>query len=583
MQGYIDSLNNYYKVKSSFYDLSRLNNTITKPSDLIVELNKLNYNFTQQDFTKFLVNATYQKKNGYLNQKPQFETNNWEEGIKIMFTKCTPNEKQFDHLISCHHINGYWNKFVWIDALVARKYNFSDNQKLQLAKVGYDMGKLYTNTTVTLEELTSLVTSVISKKSDITTLKNIVNKNTLTYTNDFIEQLLSQYPKQNYNNDYKYFASILDIFFNDKAIQITNELNNILIKVKADYNAINYFISKNIIPNNELMEYCSKTTNCGALIFYMHKKYNLPITAEIFNKLFSQQNNYIGSNIAYLVSIGYEKELAEKYEIKNLYGNYTLNFIPLMTHLNVIPNEDTFNISCEQHKQDLFEYCINHKMIPSKKHLKLALSKTSTDADLQFINKLLCYKIIPDSDCLVFLISNQYYPEKSKAVINLLMKFGYKPSSDDVKLFMKHNIHLENLENLGIKFDDNFYYLSHIHNNWTYDKNFKLKNDKILGLRQLCRNRVTTKDQVKEYMNTNNIKLDGYCFEHALSNNTYLADWMVNELKCEPTITSHYWVAHPSLRGNGTINFTMYNRLLKNHKIDDAYLNTPISQNLNIT
>ncbi|ARF11591.1 hypothetical protein Klosneuvirus_2_27 [Klosneuvirus KNV1] len=574
MQGYIDSLNNYYKDKSSFYKFIRINNNVTSPSDLIVALNKLNYNFTQQDFTKFVANATYQKKNGYINNKPYHETN-YEEGIKIMFTKCTPNEKQFDHLISCHHPNYQYNKLVWIDALVAKKYNFSDKQKLQLAKVGYDMAKLYSDGTVTLEQLMSLITSNINKKSDITTLKDIVNKNKLTYTNEFIEQLLSMYPKQNYNNDYNYFNSILNIFFNDKNIKITDDLNNILIKIIADYNTINYFIGKNLVPNNDLMKFCSKTTNCGALIFYMHKKHNLQITTEICNKLFLQQNNYIGSNIPYLVTLGYEKELAEKCEIKNPYGNYSLNFIPLMIHLNIIPDEDTFNLSCEQHKQDLFEYCISHKMIPSKKHLKLALHKTLTDVDLQFINKLLCYKIIPDSDCLVFLDTNAYYPDKSKAVITLLMKFGYKPSSDGVKQFMKYNIHLDNLENLGIKFDDEFYYCSHINNNWTYDSHFKLKNEKILGLRQLCRKRDTSKEQVKEYMKTNDVKLDRYCFEHALINNSYLADWMVNELKCEPTITAHYWLSYNTYRGQ-TNNINIYNKLLEIHKIDNAYLSTPL-------
>lgn len=576
MQGYIDSLNNYYKDKSSFYKLFRFNNNITKPSDLIVELNKLNYNFTQQDFTKFLANATFQKKNGYINQKPYYETNNWEEGIKIMFTKCTPTEKQFDHLISCHAPYGHWNKYVWIDALIARKYNFSDKAKLQLAKVGYDMAKIYSNDTVTLEQLMSLVTSNINKKSDITSLKNIVNKNKLTYTNEFIELLLSLYPKQNYNNDFKYFNSILDIFFNDNAIKITNDLINILIKVNADYNIITYFMAKNLVSNDDLIKYCSKTTNCGALIFYMHKTHNLPITNEIFNKLFLQQNNYSGSNIAYLISLGYEKELAEKCEIKNLYANYTFNFIPLMIHLNIKPDEDSFNLSCEQHKQDLFDYCVSHKMIPNKSHLKLALQKTLTEIDLQFINKLLCYKIIPDSDCLIFLDSNVHYPDNSKVVINLLMKYGYKPSINDVKQFMKHNIHLDNLENLGIKFDDEFYYCSHINNKWTYDSNFKLKNEKILGLRQLCRNKNTLKEQVKEYMKTNNVKLDRYCFEHALSNNSVLVDWMINELNCEPTITAHYWLSYNAHRGD--VYYTnVYNRLLKIHTIDDAYLSTPIA------
>ena len=134
MQTYIDELNNYFKKKDSFYNLCNYMNRrrtvipARKPSDIIVDLNNLNYNFTQSDFDNFLVNATYRKKDSYITQKPQFDTINWEKAVKIMFTKFTPNNKQLEHLLSCYKPTTYGNtyEFVWVDALIAKGHNFTD-------------------------------------------------------------------------------------------------------------------------------------------------------------------------------------------------------------------------------------------------------------------------------------------------------------------------------------------------------------------------------------------------------------------------------------------------------------------------
>jgi len=349
-----------------------------------------------------------------------------------------------------------------------------------------------------------------------------------------------------------------------------------LIKNKLDYNTIQHLLNKGLVPNQELMSYCARIDNCGISILYMHKKHNLPITIEMLNCLVLQRNNYLGSNTSYITSLGYGQVLSDKIEFKNIYGHYAINFVPLITLLNVIPNEETFTIACEHHIPDLFDYCIFHTMIPTKKHLKLALQKISIDENVKFINKLLCYKIIPDSECLGFIETNPHFPEQSKKVINLLMRFGYKPSNSDVKLFMKYKIHLDNLENLGVKFDDEMYYISHINNDWFYDSKFKLKNEKILGLRQLCRKANTSKEQIQTYMLDNNVKLDRYCLEHALGYNKYLTDWILNELNCEPTITTFYWMSYHHLHSYNTHNLKTYYKMLELHKIDDAYLSTPI-------
>lgn len=572
MQACIDSLNTYFKNKASFYNLGRWNNNDKKPADLIVELNKLNYNFTKKDFDNYLVNATYQKKNSYITYKPHYESAEWENSIKIMFTKCTPTDKQISHLISCYRPGAYYNKFIWVDALVTRNYKFTDDQKQQLVKIGYDVGKIYSTGIVTLEELKNVVTSAMNQKTDISKLKEIVQKNKLAYDDDFIESLLHHHPERYYNDIIKRYHTIMDVFFNDNVIKITENINNLLVKNNLDTTTIQYFLDKGLVPNKDLFAYCATLQNGIINILTMHIKFALPLTIEIINSMMTQYNEYRDSNIKYLESIGYEKILLDKMEINGRYGYKTFNYVPLMNDKNIVPNKETFNIACMKHNQELFDYCISHKMIPKKEQLIIALETTSDDKGIQFVNKLLCYKIIPDSECLGFI--GEQSTEMSKSLITLLMKFGYKPSINDVKKFIEHRINIDNLDNLGFKYDDNMYYLCHIYNNWQYDDKFKLKNDKILGLRQLCRKQGTSDTQVREYMKENNVKLDYYCLEHALKINKYLADWMFEEFKCKPTPTTFYWITY-RLAGS-SYDTQLYHQLLDIYKIDDAYLSTPI-------
>ncbi|ARF11592.1 hypothetical protein Klosneuvirus_2_28 [Klosneuvirus KNV1] len=585
MQPYIDTLNDFYKTKDSFYMLCRYHRRLTipsqKPSDLIVKLNSLNYNFTQPDFDNFLINATYQKAGSYITHEPCYDRDNWKKAIEIMFTKFTPNTKQMDHLLSCYKPANKWTEFVWVDALLAKGYNFTDSQKQHLAQCGYDMTNIYNNGTVNIEELQNIVMSVINEKTDIDKLKKIVEKNPLQYSDDFIQWIISKHILVN-DHSFKQYTNILDIFFNDQYIKIHDKINSFLINNKATFNTIYYFLNKGLIPNQDLMKYCLLIPNCAVAILFMYIKHHMLIDTDIMNNLLSFSSSYYKSYIEELVYLGFDEALIEKCENKWGYQSYTYNMIPFIIHYHIKPDEKTFELACEKHNVELFDHCISHNLIPTKKHLIIALNNTNySNKYTEFINKLLCYKIIPDSDCVNFLnnlpiINNpNYYNLYCKPIIELFIKFGYKPSFNDIKLFLENNINLDNLEHLGIKYDDNLYYISHITNNWYYDSKFKLNNEKILGLRQLCR-KGSSVDQIKTYMSENNVQLDYYCLEHALITDITLAEWIIEEYKCNIPITTHYLIGKFDVYKDKAKK--MYYMLLERNKIDDAYLGTSIKK-----
>lgn len=578
MQGYIDALNDFYKQKHSFYKYCsyrrRRNFPEQKPSELIVILNKLGYNFSQQEFDYFLVNATYQKAGSYITKKPYYDETHWKEAITIMFTKFTPNTKQMDHLMSCYKsANKESNKFIWVDALITKGYNFIDSQKQHLAQCGYDMTTIYNNGIVNIDELKNVIVSVINEKSNIDKLKNIIEKNPLQYSDDFIEWIIS---KHTLVDDYlfKKYADVLDIFFNDQYIKISDKINDFLINNKANFNIINYFMEKGLILDQELIKYCSTTHNCIIPIVYMYLKHKIQVDTNIWNNALLHQTTYKTSNIPLFKSLGFDDNLIKQCEESRGYQNYIFHLIPFIIHYQIKPDEQTFELSCTKQNRDLFDYCISHNLIPTKKHLIMALENTNY-YNVEFINKILCYKIIPDSDCVQFLNNPTNYNHTRKPIIELFIKFGYRPTMNDIKLFMENNINLDNLENLGIKYDDNFYYISHITNNCYYDSKFKLNNEKILGLRQLCRKGSST-NQINAYMNENNVQLDYYCLEHALNSDITLAEWIIDEYKCQIPITTHYLIGKFDIYGKKARD--LYYKILEQYKIDDIYLSTPLKK-----
>jgi len=117
------------------------------PGELICRLSDENYDFTQDEFNKFITCATYAGCNSWLvgcgihcdnNENNDEEWANEEFDIRaaaitIMFSKFKPNDDQLDTMMRCHQ----YNPFTWVTILNKSGYELSWLNKDYLKKFGY--------------------------------------------------------------------------------------------------------------------------------------------------------------------------------------------------------------------------------------------------------------------------------------------------------------------------------------------------------------------------------------------------------------------------------------------------------------
>jgi hypothetical protein len=620
MQAYLDLLTDFFKNKNSFrlsiqYYTSQ--NYPISPSQAIVELDKLGYEFTQKDFDKFTTCASHNKSNSYIvtkGSKHYYHKDDDDAGnpydyqqkaIKIMFTKFTPSDKQFNLLMSCYNVKqGYrinQSSKYWIDILVGKNHVFTIEQKQQLIKIDYDIGNIYNDdNNLTIDEIKTITESVFNNKTQSSKLLQIVKKNKLQYPEDFIDWLLEHY-KQNYSyrSDYNNeFTTIFDIFLKQKKIKLNEKIIDTITDKQYHITLIIYFLDNGLKPNEKLIDYCATNANCKTLILRLHKTHNIEITTQLMNKMLDGEDfiNYqeLLRNIGYpnntfaMCEYTEEEEMDEesdesgeaakpyKKPCKKAYKKPSKkktkvkdeekpcrNFSDFMIKYNIKPDEETFKIACSRHNENLFDHCTEkYKMIPNKEHLRLSLD--TADDGLGIINKILCYKIIPEKEHLESICLSYNY--RKYDIIELFIKFGYVLDMDDLNMLLRYDIIINNLERFNIKYDEKLYYLCHINDTWYPSEKFEFADKRTLDLRLLCMNSVTTIENYEEYVKENNIEPDGYCLEHACRYNKKLALHLINTLNYIPTLSVFYWL-NPKSEAK-----EIYHKMIKIHKIDDEYL-----------
>ena len=560
MQVYYDLLKDEFKDKQSFYrTIYTAHNNKIKPSKLIVELNKLGYDFTQSDFDNFIICATYKKGNSYIICKSgdyYDKENDWGNAIKIMFTKFSPSSKQFNILISCHKYQHAPKD--WIDTLVNRNYAFTEGQKKQLIDIGYDVTNFYKNVAIlTVDEIKTMINSIIIGTSNMDIMLKIM-KMDIQYPEDFIDSILMIY-KDIPNKIHQHYLNlwrILEFYTTDKKLKINDSINDVLVDNKFGWNIIYYFMFKTFNITDKLIEFCASRIEYKILILMMHKQNNIELNTNLMNKMIKVppvQIMYYTTVYEKLVEFGYKDYINSK----------ALDLTDFMIQYAIVPNEETFKIACENNYENLFDYCTSkYKMLPTSEHLKFALKQSFSP----LINRILCYKIIPDKEHFKLAI------KRGKDIMELLIKFGYVMDRDDVENSLIHEHCVDNLDRFGIKLDEEVYYWSHIYYCWYYKNQFELKDKNTLGLRLLCLDNKTTPEVFDKYVKDNNIEPDGYCLEHACRYNQSLAVHLLKTLKYKPTVTVFYWLQ------TSTAFNTVYYKMLDQYGVNDAYLSLKLQK-----
>jgi hypothetical protein len=158
--------------------------------------------------------------------------------------------------------------------------------------------------------------------------------------------------------------------------------------------------------------------------------------------------------------------------------------------------------------------------------------------NIEMITDILQYKVVPDLIEFNCIIEEFHWRSD---VFDLLVKYGLQITINELKTAFINNICIGELERFGIEYDENLYYLCHIHNFFPADyiKNFKIDKN-VLALRLLCRTQVSI-SKIMSFTKKNNVKLDRYCMEHVACYNPKMLFHMIEVLKLKPTMALFYW------------------------------------------
>lgn len=568
MQSYVDILNEGLKNKKSLcYEITSWNQPINKYPicNAIIELEKLNYNFTQSQFDKFIASIVCNKKksmiatldrSGYL----ELGSHNFYTKITdIMFSKFHISSKQFDSILACydniadkdvyHNQDGVGFVGFWIDSLIKYKYNFNKKQIDGLCSIGYNVHKIVGNN-LSQDQLKAIILSNFRSLSN----QECVELKKLSDDNTSVEIILLLIKTNNVWCDTS--ITTLHNFFNGLDIKsINDKIIDTIITINCNNSnkLVNYLFEQGLVPNDKLISYMTKNYSLNRCIF----ESGIQITTEIANSLIliGYMSLYIDSDMySFFIKNGCKKELLDSCIVGN-----NLIYYKFFDALGISFNDETFNIACSKNNIGLFDICVQkHGLFPSDKHLSLCLNET---LNMDFVNKLLSFKIIPDASHIDVLCKNTIVSvNQIQNTIELFIKHGLILDYGLVKKLLKHEVKINNLQRFNIKYDEDLYFLCYYYNEWYPLDQFEIDENK-LNLRKLCRSKKTTLEQFNDYIQKYNIIPDKYCLDHALCYNPQIASEILQKLGYKPSLTSLYW-------------FRQWYYIAEDHKIFRKYIKT---------
>lgn len=565
-----------YENKPSLYLETNAASTDLKslPSYTIIKLNELGYDFTQKDFDKFIDCATYQKKKSYIITTSYYYSNdkvtsitNHSKAINIMFTKFTPSTKQFNTLFSCYDkvYNYSTPNYTWIDTLIKKGYQFNENQKIILGKIGYKMTKLLT-ANITLDDVKMIISSHIKGKLTIDELKDFTKDKDVDYPADFFNWVLMElvtnhsYGNKNYFRTNGYNSSyntLFDFVIKDLKRSPDDNTFSLLVDHQINHWYFNdYLLDHKIAPTHKYLDYmASRPDYFINYILSFHKKITKLLSTNLLNSMLNgtlpsfytyneNQNGYIFKDtLTQFNQMGYKL-------------NNSIFILDVFKLEGVEPDEETLKIACKKGFNDIFDECINmYKMVPTLEHLDLVFQGTK---NYDMIEKILCYKIMPQKNHF----QNSFYEKLSE----LLIKHGYQPDFDDVVWGLEHGVIVKDPHRFGIAYDEKLYFQCYIYNSYLYDKEFSTP---IMEMRKMCRNNKTSPDDLDEFVKKNNLIPDRYCLDHAAIVNIqggYLYKHILENYSVTPSFTTLYWM------GNCHNTKNLFKQVLEKHKINKEYM-----------
>lgn len=585
MDQLVKEFNAYLNDKTSFANYR--NSYIKKkksPGQIIMELNELNYAFTQKNFTDYLRNITYRKKTGYLNKTVDKSKHG---GIDVMFTKFMPTKRQVDVIISC--LENIYESPNIIDVLQENGYKFTPEQYEQIVNTCHNIFNLYMDTDydkIIEQDIKNMIISILNRSTyiedddvtkEVDTFEDFLKNTNIQYSTTFPSWLIDTYTQNKtyyYNKNTK--NTLLQILIKYNIIKTSDHsLNNNLMKENIT-ELLDILIDNKFTPNQELMDYLIYKENHNNYALLFHEQFGFTIDIKLFHHFIScdipfsmkTANLFVKTNSLNSLNKKTKQIKPNKKQTKESSSETIFEFF---INKGIIPTAETLELACKYGDICIINYCLDKCALqPNTKHLELLLGPESTidnDDLIPLLNKFMFYKLKLTKDHMKSLLQHP-----SLELVNLVVKYGYKLEYDDVGTLMTHNICIDNLENYGLKYDENLYYYSYLNNKWDYDNKFDTSIDKkILGLRKICKNPKATLQEFKDYIETEGIKPDRYCMDLACFYNGNISTHLMKNYK--PTITCLYWLND----GEDVYEYkNIFLDIVNEYKIDMKYMMEPL-------
>lgn len=549
-QAEIDRLNGLLSRKEilySFHDDSKKD-----LFDLIIKLNESNYEFSYQQFDKFMEQLVYMKGSSFLST--QYNNPEFKKVFQIMISKFLPTATQVGRMIRT--IKKNVQSVEWVNYMLEAGYKFTLKQQDEICAFGHP--KIYFD--YYGKELThELIDNMLKSEYSIYEIVKLILKydkiNLTEEQNKNISERISNDPKCDY-----YFAKKL--IANGIKVDIMNIINNNFSTIINDLHIVYQMYEDNIKFTkwhiNFIIDSIEKKTigydyRNGQRFPYMAYHFWLILLSSehfdihVMNRLIKCYSyamlpyndcDKIKLNINIVVNSGLFIDHIDRKIICG-YQIFTIDWLKYgIVKKGINPNQDTLNaIFCAHLPLSYIKSFINsYKIYPIldtlHTYLHSGIYSRNYDNDKynvkEYLQFILDYRITPDAECISLM------PEISDNILDVLFSYGLSMNLTVLeKMFERECV--PNFEKFIIDHDDRFYHLLHI-----YNINIKIKNtfdSDIYKLRNIAEN--GTVHEFVSFMKEKNILPDRYCLEKACRNqSTDLIDYLINKLHCKPTIRS---------------------------------------------
>ncbi len=530
----VKQLDKLFKTKSKLYNEYREYPDNCTLIYILIELVNENYEFTNNQFNIFVEQATYDNYGAY-----SFFTSQLDEHkliIKYMLLKFDLTEEQLTKICSSR---GKLKNSYCIDVLFEKKYNFTINNFEQLYEMDYNVNLNNNYDTIHNNVIFSAcMYLLITKKSDdFDKCLELLNKNTNPFNVEYLNIILCIIANRTCRESQNIYTLLDAIFLNyDNSDVILQLIASKKFTIRADI--INYIINK-FGYNDMFIEYIFDIIinhNAEFIFTLIHKGFDL--TVDFLNKLLNS------CSTPYLTLL---KNKLESYELlSNKFDTYKITeniikipIVDLFKIYDLQPNINTLNIVCKKESGNLSidTLLTVYKIIPEKETLDI----TVASLNYELINKIINYKLTPDTKTLHALTTINYDDGKINKIIELLIGHGLKITIKEIEYLLSIGFILDNLERFDIEYNEHLYFICYLNDEFPdeYMKKFTFSHS-ILKMHNLCKSRKLTYEKLIDYLKNNNLKLDRYSLDILIISYPTIARNIMREYKCVPSVLSAY-------------------------------------------